>query len=305
MHDQLGWTGGSVAHFDLLDARLSASIASAIDITPTFIIGPPRSGTTLLAQILAHGENVLSLSEPFFAVRALRPRASRMMFQILRSYFHWHARVPPTTCTTELFGYLRACAWAKHQRLIIKEVFSEFDRPHPFSNTETTNAIADSGAAIIAIVRDPYDTVASTLRAVNRYLTGWRRRLFWLACEAIPHFKCDEEIVRHATRNWALFADWVRRDCRVLVRYEDLIHDPAAEVRRICDRVALPFHERMIAQRRRPASFGGLGDLNVVLGPSRSIHNRAVGRGRTLTPAAREIVRKVCGPSAAELGYPE
>ena len=89
---------------------LASCIVSASHIKPTFIIGPPRSGTTLLAQILARSEGVLTLSEPFLASRALRPRASRMMFQILRAYFHWRPRVPATNCPVQLFSFLRDCA---------------------------------------------------------------------------------------------------------------------------------------------------------------------------------------------------
>lgn len=302
MHDRVGGTTES-AQSASFDAGLSASIASACNIKPTFIIGPPRSGTTLLAQILAHGEGVLSLSEPFFAVRALRPRVSRMLFQILRSYFHWRPRVPPTTCPAELFRFLRDCAWDKRQRLITKEVFSRFNHPHRLSNLETTQAIVASAAPIVAIVRDPYDTVASTLRVVKRYVSGWRRRVLWLACDCVPRFKDDEDIALHAAENWSHFATWVRQDQPLLVRYEELIRDTAGQVRHICDRLRLPFNEKMITRGHRPPAFGGLGDLSVVLWPSKSIHSRSVGRGRCLMPAVREIIRRTCGQSAAELGY--
>ena len=107
MHDQFARRVESMTRSASRDESLSACIAAATQVKPTFIIGPPRSGTTLLAQILAHGDGVLSLSEPFLAARALRPRVSRMMFQILRAYFHWGVRVPTTPCPAELFGFLQ------------------------------------------------------------------------------------------------------------------------------------------------------------------------------------------------------
>ena len=36
-----------------------------MDVKPIFMIGPPRTGTTLLSRLLASSEGVLSLSEPF------------------------------------------------------------------------------------------------------------------------------------------------------------------------------------------------------------------------------------------------
>jgi len=285
------------------DDGLSACIAAAVRIKPTFIIGPPRSGTTLLAQILARGDAVLSLSEPFLAARALRPRVSRMLFQALRSYFHWGVRVPATPCPAQLFRFMRDCALDKNQRLIIKEVYNGLEHTNRLSTLETTHAIIASGASIVAIVRDPYDTVASTLRLVKRFLFGWRRRLIGLACCSVPRFRDDEDVARHAAENWSRFATWVRQDQPPLVRYEDLIRDTTDEVRRICGVVELTFNEKMVARGYRPAAFGGLGDLNVVLWPSKSVHGRSIGCGRALSPTVREIIRQVCGESAAKLGY--
>lgn len=299
MHDQLG----AMSRFADLDDALSACIASASHVKPAFILGPPRSGTTLLADILARGDGVLSLSEPFFACRALHPRVSRMFFQVLRTYLQWSPRVPDTSCPARLFEFLRDCALHKGQRLIIKEVYGGFDHPHPLSNMKTTNAIINSGAPIIAIVRNPLDTVASTLKVVNRYVSGWRHRALSLACDSVPRFKDEQDIARHAAINWSRFAAWVQRDRPHVVRYEDMIGGPAREVRRACSAVGLAFKEKMLARGRRPPAFGGLGDLRVVLWPPRSIHGRSIGSGRGLSPAVRELTQHICGESAGALGY--
>jgi len=203
-----------------------------------------------------------------------------------------------------LFSYLRDCALHKGQnRLIIKEVYSGFDHPHPLSNLKTTNAIIASGAPVIAIVRDPFDTVASTLKVVKRYVSGLPRRVFWLACDSVPCFKNDEEIAHHAATNWTKFAAWVQKEQLLLVRYEELIRQSASELRRICDFVGLSYNERMINKNYRPSAFGGLGDLKVILGARKSIHGRSVGRGRILKPTLRDIIQQICGRHARELGY--
>lgn len=283
---------------------LCGRIRSSRDVRPVFIVGPPRSGTTLIAQILAHGENVLSLSEPFFAWRVLRPCLARAFFHHLQRSFRCRTEVPRSPGPAELFEFMLACARRNgHGALVIKEVFHHFGLPAPWYNVDLLDAIADSGAPVIATLRDPFDAVASTAKLVRRFVYEWRGHLLRLACPALPRFTGEEEILHRAALNWARYADWIRRRGLFVVRYEALTGASEAEVKRVCTYAAMPFDEQMLTERRRPAAFAGLGDPSVLLKAPQPIHSRSIGRGRSLSEGQRRAILDVCGEAAAELGY--
>ncbi len=286
--------------------RVSPHGTEAVDVKPVFLIGPPRTGTTLLSRLLASGEGVLSLSEPFHMHAILHP-------WVLAGYY-WRfqrrcglRRTPlPSRCTPGRYlDFLRTMARANDLRhLVIKEVFHELGLPPPFRNLDLLNRLVARSNRVIGIIRHPCDTAASAV-GLLRWLLGEHRgciiRLLW---PSIPRFRDDSHVVRWAAENWAHFADWSRTQRLFVVRYEDLVADPARVLPEICDRVGLPFHQRMLEhQSHDPVAFGGGGDPKLMLCQAKPVHRESVGRGRSLTRRQSESVRASCGKQAADFGY--
>ena len=92
---------------------LPCAAGARIPARTVFVIGPPRSGTTLISYLLAGGEGVLSLSEPFRLHRVFPNWGLRWTFwQLQRSA--GLLRIPPPTHSREVdfLDYMRGLAVA-------------------------------------------------------------------------------------------------------------------------------------------------------------------------------------------------
>jgi hypothetical protein len=277
-----------------------------VDVKAIFMIGPPRTGTTLLSRLLATGDNVLSLSEPFH-LHAILNR------WVLAGYYRWFQhrcqlrRMPvPNRCTAARYlDFLREMAAANGLRyLVVKEVFHELGLPPPFRNLDLLSNVAAHSDRVLGIVRHPCDAAASTVSLLHWLLGKHRGCIIRLLWPSVPRFRDDNHIIRWAAQNWAHFVDWSQERALCVIRYEDLVADPAEALPRICNHIGLPFHERMLDHHHHdPAAFGGGGDPKVMLCRPRPVHCESVGRGRDLTRGQYESVRNACARQAAELGY--
>jgi hypothetical protein len=273
-----------------------------------FVVGIPRSGTTLLGYLLAGGENVLCLSEPFF-LRMVTPR--RLLPWSLR-WLHRAINIrhapPPGSCDDERFlRYLEELA-DRHGSsfLVIKETY----RVGPaWENVEVLDRLAAGSDSVVAIVRDPYDTALSTLRfwrlwparlqAVERTLY----RMVGLLGQVPPQFSDGRDLVHYVARNWVDFADWCQRHSLYVVRYEDLVHDPRPRLRELCEHCGLLFDERMLDHLHPRRSFAGIGDPGMMNRPPKPVSVHSTGRRYQLAPEYRQIVAGKCASAAAALGY--
>ena len=283
----------------------TTSAGPAQKVRTVLLIGPPRSGTTLLAQLLGGGPGILSLSEPFL-VHAVAPpwRLHRFFSRFQRSVGLIRV-APPRVCTTDrFFAFLREIATRNSLPvLVVKETFRDIPRHRSWHNVELLTWLASSADRAIGTVRHPYDTTASAIKLLRGFV-GFRG---WLSEQFIfpdcPRFADTNQLVRWFSHNWVRCVDWARGHCLTLVRYEDLVEDPSRWLGTICRHCDLPFDERTLDHRQRPTAFGGVGAPEVLKRPAKPVHSRSIGRGRKLTPPQREIVRQICGPGALELGY--
>ena len=275
-------------------------------VRPVFIVGPPRSGTTLMARILAHSDDVLSLSEPFCAWRVMPAWMSKPFFCWLQYRFQQRMIPPKSDSPAAFFDFIRQLALGSHRGvLVIKEVYHDAGLPPLWFNVDLLDEVAQSGAPVIAVMRDPFDTVASTMELVSRYVWGWCGFALRRVLPSFPRFTDEAEVVRCAARNWAQYAEWIRRHRLFVIRYEDLVGNPATEVERVCAYAGIPFDERMLSASNRPAAFAGIiGDPGVLLRAPRPVHAQSIGRARTLPSSQRAIIRECCDQIASEFGYP-
>jgi hypothetical protein len=270
------------------------------------MIGPPRTGTTLLSRLLASSDAVLSLSEPFHLHAILhRWVLAGYYWQFQRRCGLRRMRLPSRCTPGRYLDFLRRLAEANGMRsLVIKEVFHQQELRPPFRNLGLLNQITAGNDRIIGIIRHPYDTAASTVLLLNWLLGKHRGCIIRWLWPSAPRFRDDDHIIRWAAGNWAHFAEWSRERRLFVVRYEDLVADPAAVLPRICDHAGLPFHERMLNHHRhRPAAFGGGGDPRTMFCRPRPVHSESVGRGKDLTRRQRASVKAACAARAGDFGY--
>jgi tetratricopeptide (TPR) repeat protein len=234
---------------------------------PVFVVGMPRSGSTLLEQILSNHPNVQGFGE------------AAVMSIVFRRALHASQRDPALADPPTFFRHVGAAyfsaladrGWDGQRRTLDKML----------GNYIYVGAIHLTlpNAIILHSVRDPVDTCLSAFK-----------QNFGVGNEA----SCDLGAVgRQYVRYREMIAHWDRvlPGRLITVEHERLIADPEAEIRKLVAACGLPWNEAClrytenvrvvrtasVAQVRRPISGGGaqrwrnyerhLGPLFEALGP--------------------------------------
>jgi hypothetical protein len=271
------------------------------DAAPIFVAGPDRSGTTLM-----------------FALLASHPDLSMVRRTNMWRYFHDRygdlGRAGNLDrCLADMTSYRRMRHLEPDEARIREEfargtpsygrLFALFHAHHAERSGKArwgdkslhTEHYADRvfgeypAARVLHMVRDPRDRYAS----VRRRHEGERAH------------------VGNATGRWWSSTRAGRRnqsrhpDRYLLVRYEDLVSDPDATMRRVCAFVALDYDPEMLTMRGAPEHLdrGGnnssFGDLETA-----RISTRAVGRYReVLSPSELMFIQLVAGREMRAVGY--
>jgi len=276
-----------------------------VDVRRVFIVGPPRVGTTLLSFLLAGSEKVLSLSEPYHAHRIMAPWAQHRFFCRLQKKAGLRCVRPPRrTDARRLSSFVHTMAACNGLPfLVVKETFHDWRLPAPWCNFRLLDGFAADGHPVIAMIRHPYDTGASTLRLLRRLVFGPGGWLFRRLLNNTPRFADDTHIVEWTARNYVHFCDWVQQRDLFLARYEDLVNQPEQQLRRICRFSGVPFSERLLDHRQRRTAFGGIGAPDVLYGRPRPISRKPANRSIDLSDHHRRILRDICGDCATVFGY--
>lgn len=266
-----------------------------------FVVGPPRSGTTLLGFMLGGGPDVLSLSEPYLARSIFGARRLKRHFGRLAKKSRLRFEPPPDRCDDgEFLAYLERFARLNCLgSLIVKETFRE---GKDWDNVALLDWAAGGSRPVLGITRHPYDAAVSTLR----FCKWWRGvigHLIRLYIPRLPLFANDEILMDYFAANWSGFARWAVSHSVPILRYEELIRDPSQVMQSTCKRVGLPFHPEMADSSIPRRAFGGIGAPEVLNRKPRPVHAKSVGRKKELPPGLVDIVRTGCRDAAAELGY--
>jgi hypothetical protein len=275
------------------------SAASAYqNVQTTIVIGLPRSGTTLLAYMLAGGDSVLSLSEPFLSRAVCRHRLLNWLYfpKIRKS------RISPPRNSDEI-GFLTYLKnFSKNigfSSLIIKETY----RQKPcLENTELIKRLVSNGEQVVAITRHPYDTSISTIR-LFRQLRGVKGKLMRIIISGLPVISDDRVVVEWFANNWLSFAYWCKQNQPFVVRYEDLVRNPEPHLQEICRRYDIPFNRKML-NNTHPRFYSGMsGDPGGLKRHKEKLFIRPIGKVNQLKPEFTDIIKSTCGQAAEELGY--
>jgi hypothetical protein len=268
-------------------------------MAPVFVLGCPRSGTTLLRNLLRSHPNLTFPSESHFIPLFYRAwgdpaddrAARRLAARILA--LHWIRRWE-LDLTPEHFDGCRTYA-ALIDRLYAavarRDGATRWGDKTPYYAKEIpTLAHLFPTAQFIHIIRDGRDVVASLLRASFTARTPYTAALYWKA---------------HVTA--------ARRDGAPLgperyleVEYGALLADTEGTMRRVCAFLGEPFDERVLVQsaldwRRFVPTFGPRRADQV--SDTEIVRDNAGKWRRTLSADDVAVIEAAAGDLLAELGY--
>ncbi len=223
---------------------------------PVFIVGMPRSGTTLLERVLGNHPDVADAGELNDILWQLRWCADLAGDKFLDLAL---ARKAESIDWPELGRrYLAHTQW----RAGGKAVYTD-KMPANFTNVAYILRALPQ-ARIVHMVRDPMDTCFSNLKE--------------LFAGAYPHSYDQVEMADHFRRYRMLMAHWHKAfPGRILdVRYGELVEAPERVAREVVDFCGLPWHEGMTAIENRTGTVATASAAQV----REPIHQRYVGQWR-------------------------
>lgn len=262
--------------------------------------GMPRSGTSYLCTLLHRLQDTVVLNEPPEVTKGLNldryPEWLAVKYQKWRTNILHGVGVPNKIRDGQLIEDTAKGDVQDHYRPTVR-------RPDFLLGTKNNVAYLARirqirqimpDTPIVAAIRDPVDTLASWQKSFRHLENGDFRRL--RVCNPKdPWFSPQErrqmaEI--HAqkdplTRQALLWCSLARimhneRHNMMIVRYEELVRDPEAHLRRILDAVpgAPPYHPLEAIDASEPRS-----------------------KRDTLSQEQIDTIRQICGPMAARFGY--
>ncbi|KZC17820.1 sulfotransferase [Rhodanobacter sp. FW510-R12] len=224
---------------------------------PIFIVGMPRSGTTLLDRMLSSHSAVVSAGEIIDFWRQL----------------HWVADVPPVRAQGLLrairrspdidFGevgarYLRQTQWRAQGRRFYVDKLPANIQMVAFIRRALPHA------PILHMVREPMDTCFSNFKAMFGNISAYSYDL-----QALAHYYGQyERLVRH----WRASLPGAMLD----VSYAALVRDPETTLREVLRHCGLQFEAGCLQPERNPAPVATPSSAQV----RESIHTRGVGQWR-------------------------
>ncbi len=277
------------------------------DVSPIFIVGAPRSGTTLLSRILDSHPSLGIADEIIYFDIILQarsvvpeldtPERIERFFELLPRMDHvryWQgldevlAEVKRRLLAEDTPGYPRFY-------LLVMQVYAEqrgaarFGEKTPWNVRHMDEIVAlFPEARIVHIVRDPRAQIAS-----RRKLPRASRDVVTMAVK----WKLDVEAA-------ARFADGPNAtpENYMELRYEDLVAGLEPQIRRVCEFLREPFHTNMLTfHREQDVMFK---DQPWKEGVFRPVHTDSLQAWRKeLTPSQARIVEIVCGAEMHRHGY--
>jgi tetratricopeptide (TPR) repeat protein len=251
--------------------------------SPIFVVGFPRSGTTLLEQVLDAHPQLQSMDEQPFLLRAVSEVTDRGI------------RYPGELgqLSAQALGEIRAHYWERarmrggllgERQLVDKNPLNLVLLPlirRLFPN-----------ARIVLAVRHPCDTILSC------FLQRFRSPGLAVLCTDLTTLA---RAYSHAFGFWYSQLSLLL-PCSYELRYEQLTADFATEVRRLSTFLQLPWHEAMLApaEHARAKGFISTPSYSQVLEP---VNSRSVGRWRHYEPYFNTEVRAMLMPWIGRWGY--
>lgn len=221
--------------------------------TPIFVVGLPRTGTTVTERIIASHSRVESADESFFLPIVLRQVSGVETRDSMNPAIIESAAKKDIRLIAE--GYLQAIDF----RLTDKPFFIEKLPENILYLGFIAKAFPDALLihqrrnpmdTCFAMYKQPYFKFAYTLENVGRYYVAYRR----------------------LHRHWAE----ILKDRLIEVEYESLVSDPEPQIRELLDKLGLEFEPACLHFERNQSPSGTASSVQV----REKVHSRSVGKWR-------------------------
>ncbi|MGI1663140.1 sulfotransferase [Palleronia sp. KMU-117] len=249
-----------------------------------FLVGFPRSGTTLTEQVMAaHSRVATSEEQPFLrdAMRALEARygQGRPMGEILEAA----DRAALDEARSVFWRGVDAQSGRDHDVFVHK-------LPLSLTNIGTINGLFPSSRVILAL-RDPRDVCLSCFFQSFGLNRSMKKFLSWPTTVAF---------YAKVMGFWLDVRDRIDLP-QIEVRYEDTVTDLPGQARRILDHLGVPWEDAVLAYYERTRkTFVNTPSYQAV---RENVHTRATERWRNY-PKAMEAALPVLRPYLDAFGYP-
>jgi len=268
------------------DPRDTASWGSdgpAAEDSPIFVVGFPRSGTTLLEQVLDAHPQLQSMDEQPFLLRAVSEVTDRGI------------RYPGELgqLSAQALGEIRAHYWERARTrgglLAGRQLVDK--NPMNLVLLPLIRRLFPNGRIVLA-VRHPCDTILSC------FLQLFRSLGLAVLCADLTTLA---RAYSHAFGFW--YSQWtLLRPCSYELSYEQLTGDFPTEVRRLSTFLQLPWHEAMLSpgEHARAKGFISTPSYSQVIEP---VNSRSVGRWKHYEPYFTAEVLSLLAPWIERWGY--
>jgi tetratricopeptide (TPR) repeat protein len=251
------------------------------DPRPTFIVGMPRSGSTLVEQILASHPDVFGAGEVKYLSRSLGQLRDR--FPSLPKYPQMVDKITPAQMGIVGKSYLDALSKGSGDakritdKLLTNYFFVGFIH------------LLFPNAKIINTQRDPVDTC----------LSGFTK----LFKDDMPHSYDLGELGRYYGKYRELMQHWeevLPEGALITVQYEDVVADTEKEARRLIDFLELPWDDKCVDFHKsdRPVKTASVAQVR------KPIYNTSVKRWTKYGDGLQPLVDAIGGKSEANSSKP-
>ena len=239
------------------------------DARPVFIIGMPRSGTTLLSEMLASHPLMISVGEQMIATKSF-------WRVLIRGRSATIAGIPATVVREAADWHLQKLE-ERVQRLSLRtdaeRIVDKLPGNYMYAGWIHT---AFPNATIIHCLRDPRDVALSCWR------THFTKIIWGLDLEQITH-RLEQH--RRLMRHWRTTIG----DCLIDVRHERLVADPETELRRVLAAIGLDWHSDVLGFAKRKGSVRTASQFRV----RQPLNSSGVGRWRRYEETLRPFLPRL------------
>ncbi|MGC9502462.1 sulfotransferase family protein, partial [Baaleninema sp.] len=229
---------------------------SFLKAKPTvFVVGCPRSGTTLLQTLLATHSDIVSFPETkyfIFLQPEREPRrkkygvVSRQLYPVLEAFFSKDLKRPDVAkrlpkvgfigwYTRVFFGLLHDIGLEYNKNIVVEKTPEHIDHLD-----EIERYVPNS--KVVHIVRNGPE-VAASMYEVSRQYPKW-----WKGASSLDY--CVNRWIETTQRSLT----YSQKENHYVVRYELLVRDPEAVLVPLCEFLGVPFEAGMLTNYRKTSA---------------------------------------------------
>ena len=243
--------------------------------SPLFLVGCPRSGTTLLQSLLTTHPQITSFPESHFfssvisgriwlrklgiASRRAKPRFLEFLGEIQHQEMQRYLPPFPLFVSQYVQTFIKVLNTLTYQQG--KRLWLEKTPRHLHYITDIETFLPT--AKFIHIVRNGTDVVASLYDVTHTYPEEWNGARDVDTC------------IRRWIEDVQISLSYARKPNHRIVRYEDLVEDTTSVLQELCDFIGVTFNDEMLSQHHVTARKVKLENEPWKLSAQEQIHNTA------------------------------